>query len=93
MAHSHGVHLGWHLPSWHRGTKSESLPGDSTKLGGEVLLAAVILAVITWAVALSQIVAIPEAQQQSMQMALWTAVAIASGISMFLLIVWKAHRA
>ncbi|MFS0887099.1 hypothetical protein [Aeromicrobium sp. 179-A 4D2 NHS] len=98
MANAH-LHLP-HVHVWypHVGMPDDQLHREETRpsrLGGIVLGIAVVVALLAWATALIALISLGPARAGAVSdaRALWTAVAIASAISLFLLGVWKVSRA
>jgi hypothetical protein len=69
-------------------------PGEPTKRGGRVLVGLAAVMAVVWLVSLIQIFRLPVQGPlyTSGEAAIWTALAIVSAISTFLLGIWKIHR-
>ena len=94
--HLHLPHL--HLWYPHVGMPDDQLHREETRpsrLGGIVLGIAAVVVLITWATSLIALISLGPARAGAVAdvRAIWTAVAIASAISLFLLGVWKVSRA
>jgi len=93
MAIVHGLHL----PHWHVGVRRRSAEvvasDDPGVLTDRVVAAGFVLGFAAWLTAFVAILNLSESQLRSGPAALWTAVAIGSAIGIFLLGIWKAHRA
>lgn len=65
-----------------------------TALGGRVLMIGIVAMAVLWLVSLVQLFRLPAQGPLTTtgEAAIWTALAIASAISTFLLGVWKVHR-
>ncbi|MFO6454444.1 MULTISPECIES: hypothetical protein [unclassified Aeromicrobium] len=68
--------------------------GEPTALGGRVMNLGLVLMAVLWVVSLVQLLRLPAQGPLATtgEAAVWTALAIASAISTFLLGVWKVHR-
>jgi len=96
---THGIHLP-HVHVWypHVGMPQDQLHREETRpsrLGGIVLGIGVVVALVAWATALVALLSLGPARAGAVAdvRAAWTAVAISSAISLFLLGVWKVSRA
>lgn len=94
---THHIHLP-HVPYPHVGQPQDEAHVEGTKpsrLGGIVLGAGVILVLAAWATSLVVLLNIGPVKPgiSSNEIALWTAVAIASAITLFMMGFWKANRA
>ena len=78
-----------------RGTDQwEGHEGEPTARGGKFMSALLVVVVIAWIVAMVQILRLPTQEVRvTAESAIWMAVACASGVSVFVLGIWKLHRA
>jgi len=93
-AHLHLPHL--HVP--HVGQPQDQAHRDGTRpsrLGGVILGIGMLVAVGCWAASVVALLSLGPARSGAVDgvTAGWTALAIASAISLFLMGIWKAHRA
>lgn len=93
-SHFHLPHL--HIP--HVGMPQDQLHREDTRpsrLGGIILAVGVVIALAAWGTALIALLSLGPARTGAVSdvRAFWTAVAISSAISLFLLGVWKINRA
>lgn len=99
MALSHSLHHNRRGDA-QKATRTEEREGDAvregepTALGGRVMNIGLVLMAVLWVVSLVQLIRLPAqgALTTTGEAAVWTALAIASAISTFLLGVWKVHR-
>jgi hypothetical protein len=97
MAIAHGHHLPHpHVP--HVGSPQDQAHTDGTKpsrVGGIILGVGVIVALTAWAASLVALLTLGPSRTGIVNgvNAAWTALAIASAISLFLMGIWKASRA
>lgn len=100
MSSSHSLHLSQDAGRRDADTQGSdhstevANPGGPTRRGGQALALATVLMAALWIVSLIQVVRLPAQGplQTSGEAAIWTALALASAISTFLLGVWKVHR-
>lgn len=72
----------------------EGHEGTPTAGGGKWLGALLAVVVLAWIVAMVQIVRLPAQEVRvTAESAIWMAIAAGSGISAFILLIWKLHRA
>lgn len=73
----------------------EGHEGDPTAAGAKWLNGLLALVAIAWVVAIVQIFRLPGPQEVRVnaESAIWMAVACSAGISTFILLIWKVHRA
>lgn len=98
VAHVHLPHL--HVPHPHVprvGSPQDQAHLEETRpsrLGGIILGLGVVVALVAWGSALIALLNLGPARAGVVDgtIALWTAVAIASAISLFLMGIWKANR-
>ncbi|SKB08976.1 hypothetical protein SAMN06295964_2419 [Aeromicrobium choanae] len=93
-AHLHLPHV--HVP--HVGQPQDQSHLEGTKpprLGGIILGVGFVVALVAWGAALVALLSMGPARAGyvSGPVAAWTALAIASAISLFMMGIWKAHRA
>ncbi|GAA3541215.1 hypothetical protein [Aeromicrobium flavum] len=102
MANAHGIHLPHlHVPHPHEphvGSPQDQAHRDGTRpsrLGGVVLGVGTLVALVAWGAALLVLLTLGPSGTGSVagERAAWTALAIASAISLFLMGIWKASRA
>lgn len=99
MALSHSLHHNRRGDA-QKATRTDEREGDAvregepTVLGGRVMNIGLVLMAVLWVVSLVQLIRLPAQGQLTTtgEAAVWTALAIASAISTFLLGVWKVHR-
>lgn len=99
MALSHSLHHNRRGDA-RKATRTEEREGDAvregepTVLGGRVMNIGLVLMAVLWVVSLVQLIRLPAQGPLTTtgEAAVWTALAIASAISTFLLGVWKVHR-
>ncbi len=78
-----------------RGTDQwEGHEGEPTSSGGKWLTAMLAVVAVTWVVAIVQVFRLPVQEVRvGAESAIWMAVALSCGISTFILLFWKLHRA
>lgn len=78
-----------------RGTDQwEGHEGEPTKRGGTFMTALFVVVLVAWLVAMFQILRMPTQEVRvTAESAIWMAVAVSSGVSVFVLGIWKLHRA
>lgn len=99
MATSHSLHL-HRRGDAQKATRAKKREGDAvregepTALGGRVMNLGLVVMAALWVVSLVQLIRLPAQGPLTTtgEAAVWTALAIASAISTFLLGVWKVHR-
>lgn len=94
--HIHVPHV--HVPYPHVGQAQDEAHVEGTKpsrLGGIALGAGVLVALAAWGTALVVLLNLGPVEPgiSTGEIAVWTAVAIASAISLFVMGIWKANRA
>jgi len=78
-----------------RGTDQwEGHEGEPTSRGGKWLVALMAVVAVVWVVAMVQVLRMPTQEVRvTGESAIWMAVAASCGISTFILLIWKLHRA
>lgn len=72
----------------------EGHEGEPTPAGGKWLNGLFAVVAIAWVVAMVQILRLPAQEVRvNAESAIWMAIACSAGISTFILLIWKVHRA